>query len=420
MSPNLKKTKKRKEKEHEKFLLLVLAVLFVLGITLTGCAPVAEESSDTASTEASDTADDATDVSADTEESGEGYESSDDVAADLSDLQTMIDEVSEIPEFTLDLEPIDAKAVMTGKKVMTIPQNSSNPFATGAVQVINGVLEEMGAEVYTWENQGTPDEWAAGIQAAINQDMDFVQLFGGADPGLVAGSWTLLKEAGIPLMTTHFGAPGEIATADYRLGVDFKHIGELLAAWTILEGGTDVNTTVFAEYDTESGPLIVEGFRETFEKYAPDAIVEFVNVPINDWAAKMQNEMQNAIQRNPDIDYLVTIYDSMLQWAVPAIELSGKTGEIKMISYNGTPFILDMVREGKVEMDIGESIDWIAYAACDIIVRDLAGVDVVLDQQVPRYLFTQENADTAGVPAEYGLGYGDAYIAGYKAAWGLE
>lgn len=379
----------------KRILALCLALVLVFGVVLTGCS------------------------SGNTEEPAEP--SGQTQGADISELEAMIAEASKLPEFKLQAEKIDAKAIMAGKKVMSIPSNSSNPFATGGCERIGAILKELGATNFIWENQGTPAEWNAGIESAINQKYDFVQMYGGCDPGLVAGGYALLKQAGIPLMTTHFGKAGApIESADYRLGMDFYKAGQLMAAWTIVKGGTDVKVAVLCEYDTESGPQIVQAMKDTYAKYAPEATVEFITVPINDWATKCQNETQNAIQRIPGLDYVVPIYDSMSQYVVPGIEMAGKTGEVKCISYNGTPFVLDLVREGKVEMVVGESIDWICHAAVDIMIRAIGGEEVVLDQKVPHYLFTKENVENAGVPAEYGKGYGDAYAAGYRALWGLE
>ncbi len=39
---------------------------------------------------------------------------------------------------------------------------------------------------------------------------------------------------------------------------------------------------------------------------------------------------------------------------------------------------------------------------------------------IPFYLFDKSNAETAGVPAEFDKGFGDAYIKGYSKLWGLE
>ena len=70
-------------------------------------------------------------------------------------------------------------------------------------------------------------------------------------------------------------------------------------------------------------------------------------------------------------------------------------------------------------MDIGESLDWIAYATVDGHVRDLCGLKSPAALNVPFYIFDKSNAKDAGVPAGYDTGYGDAYISGFHEVWKL-
>ena len=71
-------------------------------------------------------------------------------------------------------------------------------------------------------------------------------------------------------------------------------------------------------------------------------------------------------------------------------------------------------------MDIGESLDWIAYATIDGHVRDLCGLKSPAALNVPFYIFDKSNAKDAGVPAGYDKGYGDAYVSGFHKLWKLQ
>jgi ribose transport system substrate-binding protein len=44
----------------------------------------------------------------------------------------------------------------------------------------------------------------------------------------------------------------------------------------------------------------------------------------------------------------------MSQFVVP-LRLAGKTEAVKFATFNGTPFVLDFIRQGSVDMDIGEA-----------------------------------------------------------------
>ena len=40
----------------------------------------------------------------------------------------------------------------------------------------------------------------------------------------------------------------------------------------------------------------------------------------------------------------------MSQFVMPAIDATNSADQVKVIGFNGTPFVIDLVREGKVEM----------------------------------------------------------------------
>jgi ribose transport system substrate-binding protein len=110
----------------------------------------------------------------------------------------------------------------------------------------------------------------------------------------------------------------------------------------------------------------------------------------------------------------------MAQFVVPAVRLTGKTGAVRVATFNGTPFVLDMLRNGDVEMEIGESLDWIAHAIMDTDMRVICGMEAPADPKIPLYIFDKSNVTDAGVPARTSTGYGDSYITGYRKLWGLE
>ncbi len=92
---------------------------------------------------------------------------------------------------------------------------------------------------------------------------------------------------------------------------------------------------------------------------------------------------------------------------------------MKIATFNGTPFVLDMIQNGQVEMDVGENLDWIAYGLLDAQMRLICGLPPVTDPKIPLLIFDNNNAASAGTPAEASKGYGDAYLAGYKDLWKL-
>ena len=115
----------------------------------------------------------------------------------------------------------------------------------------------------------------------------------------------------------------------------------------------------------------------------------------------------------------MAIYDNMLHFVVPAIEATNSVGKVKCIGYNATPGVVDLVREGKVEMDFGDMLNWAGWAIADVEMRMIGGFDYDPLVKIPFRLFTQENAAEMGVPAEYTKGFGEDYQASTGSSGGL-
>jgi ribose transport system substrate-binding protein len=88
-------------------------------------------------------------------------------------------------------------------------------------------------------------------------------------------------------------------------------------------------------------------------------------------------------------------------------------------AFNGTPFVLGLVQQGGVQMDVGENLDWIGHAIIDAEMRRVCGLPLVPDPKIPFYIFTKDNAKDAGTPPQLSQGYGDAYVKGYADLWRL-
>jgi ribose transport system substrate-binding protein len=94
---------------------------------------------------------------------------------------------------------------------------------------------------------------------------------------------------------------------------------------------------------------------------------------------------------------------------------------VKISTFNATPAVLDMMRTGDiVTFDSGEDTTWLAGAILDQDMRVLLKKPLIKDYAAGIRAFTKSDADAAGVPAKFGVGYGDSALKGYEALWGLK
>jgi ribose transport system substrate-binding protein len=173
---------------------------------------------------------------------------------------------------------------------------------------------------------------------------------------------------------------------------------------------------------TASGPLssdsTLAGIKAEIAK-CPQCTFRILDYP-GDWQSKITPGVQAALLADPTVNYIITMYDPMTQFVVPAVTITGSGDRVKIDGFNGTPFAVGFVQDGKVDMDLGENLDWIGDAVVDSELRTMCGMAPVKDPKMPLYMFTADNAKDAGTPPGLSQGYGDAYVAGYAALWQLK
>lgn len=347
-----------------------------------------------------------------------------DAAADgVAAAAARLDTYRRTPVFTAPGPAFDIRSCSAGKKQLSIPNASTNPFLKGIIDREIRVGKTIGLTVQEWQNQGQPSQWVQGVEYAIRNHFAVIDLISGIDPATIAPQIEAAKKAGVRTMTSHFYDPSQKRTdlTSSDLPVSFNTIGKILADWSTVETKGDARVVIVKTDEVPpTGPL-VDGIRSELAANCPNCkIVQEINVGITEWATKIQPSVQSAVLAHPEVNVVLPIYDSMSQFVVPALRLAGKTGKVKVATFNGTPFVLDDVRQGTVDMDIGESLDWIAYATIDGHMRDLCGLPQPAVINVPFYIFDKSNVADAGVPAGYDKGYGDAYVTGFRKLWKLE
>ncbi len=326
------------------------------------------------------------------------------------------------PVFTAPGAAFDARRCAAGRKMLSIPNSSANPFLKGIIKREVIVGQELGLQVQEWQNQGQPSQWAQGVEFAVRNKFDIINLISGVDPKTLEPQIRAARAAGVKTMTAHFYDPSQPVNplTAAALPVGFNRIGKLLADWAIMRTAGNAQLVVIKSAEVPPTEPLMKGLRDELAAHCPKCrIVNEINVGVTEWATKIQPSLQSALLANPNVNFVIPIYDSMSQFVVPAIQITGRKGKVRVATFNGTPFVLDYVRNGDVDMNIGESLDWIAHATLDGYLRALCGLPVPKDIGVPFYIFDASNVKDAGVPAQFDQGYGKDYVAGYRKLWGL-
>ena len=347
--------------------------------------------------------------------------------ADVAAAQAVIERYKHVPEFESPGPSFDAARAVRGKTVFEIPITSEVPFITAVEEGMRQAAAAVGANLVVYPNQGEPSQWAQGIRTAIAQEADAITLFA-QNPALLGPHIEQAEKAGIPVIVVRTSgeeepcqpAPDGAPYGTACVPGPFEQAGRIEADWVIADSGARANVLVITSNDARSTVPLLSGLKSEFETRCPACKVRYVDVPIPDWSARVQTEVQSALIRDPRIDYVIPIYDSMSQYVVPAIRASNATDRVKISTFNGTPFVLKMLQdEDIVQMDVGENLAWVGWATMDQAFRLIAGVEPARSANTPLRVFDDTNIDQAGRPPELDQGYGAAFVPGFEELWGV-
>ena len=342
--------------------------------------------------------------------------------ADIAAAKALIAKYSKEPKFVAPGPAFAARKALKGKKVMIIPVTSQIPITQVITASMTRQAKRIGFTFTNWQNQGKADQWIQGIQQAISQDYDVVDLLA-IPPAVLKPQIDQARKAGVKVISSHFAGFGWQVPKfiDGAVRLPYYEVGQILAAWAIVQTNGKANVLSIVANDLVSSADVIKGMRDVFRRDCKGCKLDIVDVPTVEWSSKVQGEVQSGLQRNPNVNYVLPIYDAMTSFVSAALRISGKAGKIQQASFNGTPFVLAAVKKGEVQMDIGENEDWIARAMLDADMRAAAGIKVPANHYrgAPLYIFTKRNVAKAGTPPDPAKGYGNTYGPGFDKLWGL-
>lgn len=330
---------------------------------------------------------------------------------------------SALPAFTAPGDPIDITA-LKGKTIYAIAQSSSNPFVAQADASAKQIAESYGIQWVEYSTQGTTAEWARGITTAIDAKAGAI-LLNALDPRLVGPQVQAAKDAGIPVISAQFFDLGQSSEVPAALAGtrsdDFTQAAKLEADQAIVSTNGQADVVVVGNTEQLSTQAMFDAITAEFAQNCPACQVKFVNVPSADWATKIQSEVQSALVTDPNVNWVIPVYDPMTQFVLPAITASSKTDSVHISTFNGTPAALKMLADGPtVTMDVGENLEWLAYANLDQLFRAMLGEPTLDNEHTALRVFTTENVADTGNPPAFNTGFGDSYVSGYQKLWGVD
>lgn len=326
-----------------------------------------------------------------------------------------------VPSFTAPGPAIDV-ASLKGKSIYNISQSASNPFLAVTEASEKRIAKTLGIKFVNYTTQGSTAEWIRGINEAVANHADAIVL-DALDPRLVAPQVQAAKKADIPVLSAQFyDLTQEESLLTGLAGTrsdNFTLAAKLDADYAIADTHGKANVVVVENDEQMSTRAMVASIKKEFAANCPGCKAKFINVPSSDWATKIQSEVQSALVADPSINYVIPIYDPMAQFVIPAIKVTGNQDKVHIATFNGTPAALKMLQDRQsIRMDVGENLDWLAYANLDETFRAMLRKPQVKNENTALRVFTATNVAETGNPPAFNKGFGNSYIAGYQKLWG--
>jgi ribose transport system substrate-binding protein len=337
--------------------------------------------------------------------------------ANLAYVQGQLSAAEGVPTFVPPGPPFDASAAR-GKTVFVIPETSEVPFLEAIDTSIVAAGKSVGVKVTVYPNQGESTQWVQGMNQAIAEKVGAIIL--GAPPEELQPQLEQAKAAGIPVDILHLydhvmPLPANISSTVFA---PFTTSGKLEADWVISATKGSADALIITSNEVPPSKYIVAAIQSQFKTYCPACKTTVIDVPSADWGTKMQPAVQSALLKDPNINYIIPLYDSASEFVIPGILSAGRTGSVSIASYNGTPFVLGDIKSKKdVTMDVGESQEWIAYANFDQVLRLMTGHAAITDETTPIRVFTASNIATVGNPPNPNAAFGTSYVKGFEKLW---
>ncbi|MBO9521318.1 MAG: sugar ABC transporter substrate-binding protein [Nocardioidaceae bacterium] len=324
--------------------------------------------------------------------------------------------------FTAPGPAIDA-AKARGKSIHIVAVNLAVPILAHVAKYVKEVGATLGIKVTVSNADDQVTGMQQGIQVGITQKSDVILILG-VPTDLVRDKLRDAKAAGIPVINVlnnpiDMNAPGQGAGEEFyaSVGTDLELGGRLIASKAVLDTNGKANVLFVDSEGLAPEPPVVKGIKEVLEA-CKGCKLQVKNVPLADWGTQITPLVVTSIRANPNLNYVLTLFDGMAIFATAGVQQAGAVGKVHVSSHNGGSAGLALVKQGDVfTADPGVSEEWSAWATVDQSMRAMLKLPPGNPLVPYRYLDTAMLKDI-DVNDERAV-YGDSFIEGFKKLWGI-
>jgi ribose transport system substrate-binding protein len=389
-----------------------LLALAVAGVVLAGCGGGGSSSSSGSSESASsETASESTTAS-----SSGGEEGSSSAAGNVE--CASVEEPTKL-KWEGPTEPVKPPA--GNNLVVLIPTALELEAAGRPVEGMEEALKALGWKTQVLDGEFTPSVYNKNIQQAINLHAAAI-ITDGVDPELVKNSLADARSHGIVVISDAETGNPEVSptppSSGYEADVspDEKAMGELMGTEIACASNQEAHLLAMQDAEYASVGLFIDAAVEKVEACETCSVEEVVETQASEVQSQIPSETVNDIRTNPEIDSVLTGYDPVAVFQVPALKAAGLLEDVKLYSEYGDSQNLEFIRNGEQEATVAVPYEWSGWAAVDEMLRAMNKQPLV-NENIPFALITKEvNLPPKG---QAFTGSEVDYAGEYEKLWGL-
>ncbi len=289
----------------------------------------------------------------------------------------------------------DSGGAKKAKVAVVVKTLTGDVFQLKLAEAARDRAIELGADatIYQAGGQTAVQKMVSIIEDLIVQKVDVI-LISPLDSKAVVPVFKQAKDAGIKIVCMDQTAEGSdfvtfISTDNYAAA-------NLAAEYAKKVLGGKGNVLVIEGAPGSSvGDDRKNGFKENVVKGSE---IKIVGSQSGFWANdKAMQAAENMLQANPQVDLIFSCSDVMVGGILEAIKLAGREGQIKVISFDGSSFGINLIKEGKIVADVAQFPIKVGRKAAEVGIGvwdgsvDPASLPKFIDAGAA--LVTAENAD---------------------------
>jgi ribose transport system substrate-binding protein len=295
-------------------------------------------------------------------------------------------------------------------------------------QVWRGVQEaakELGFTVKSFDGKFSPADTSRGIALAVQDKADAI-IVHSLPPAVVAPAINKAAKAGVKIIAAEIQnpgppLPGTPKTVSAIAGHSYSIPTKTMASQIVVDSNGKANVLFFSVNDI--GPGSKQGtstFVATMKSLCPSCKVQVSDAPVAQWSG-LTTRIASLLRSNPDINYVVPIFDGMAVYLVPGIRSAGASNRVKIVTGDATASVIENIKRKNIVIgDVGQPNVWTGWAIVDQTARVLAGQKPLQDVGIRYRLFTARNVGKLNTKADPTTWYGPLnFRAMYKKIWGV-